>query len=93
MLRLIIYQVLQLLLLALLARLILDYIRMFKHDWMPRGVVLWFAEIIYTITDKPLSFFRRFMPPIRFGGVALDVSFIALFVAIQVLQRLVLALL
>ena len=76
---------------ALFARLILDYVRMFKPSWTPRGLMLWFAESVYTFTDPPLNFFRKFIPPLRLGGVALDLSFIVLFFAVQILQGLALA--
>ena len=82
---------LQVFILALFARLILDYVRMFKTNWSPRGVMLWFAESVYTLTDPPVKFFRRFIPPLRLGGVALDLSFIVLFFAVQILQTLALA--
>lgn len=72
-------------LLALFARLILDYVRMFRPDWRPRGILMPLAEIIYTLTDRPLSFVRRFVPPLRLGPVALDLSFIILFFAISIL--------
>ncbi|MBM3743247.1 MAG: YggT family protein [Actinobacteria bacterium] len=72
-------------LLALFTRLILDYVRMFRPDWRPRGILMPLAEIIYTLTDRPLSFVRRFVPPLRLGPVALDLSFILLFFAISIL--------
>ena len=75
-------------LLALFARLILDYVRMFKPDWRPRGILLPLAEIIYSLTDRPLSFVRRFVPPLRMGPVALDLSFIILFFAISIIANL-----
>ena len=84
-------RLLQVFIFALFARLILDYVRMFKRDWQPRGIILWFAESVYTVTDKPLNFFRRFIPPLRLGGVSLDLSFIVLFFAVQILQSLALA--
>jgi YggT family protein len=58
---------------------------MFKPDWRPRGILLPLLEIVYTVTDKPLSFIRRFVPPLRLGPVALDLSFILLFFAVQLL--------
>jgi YggT family protein len=76
---------LDLFLFALFARLVIDYVRMFKPDWRPRGLLLPILEIIYTITDKPLSFIRRFVPPLRMGPVALDLSFIILFFGVQLL--------
>ena len=82
---------LQVFIFALFARLILDYVRMFKPGWSPRGLMLWFAESVYTFTDPPIKFFRRFIPPLRLGGVALDLSFVVLFFAVQILQTLALA--
>jgi YggT family protein len=76
---------LRLFLLALLGRLILDYIRLFSRSWRPRGVVLYIAEAIYAITDKPTAFVRRFVPPLRLGAVSLDLSFLVLFFAVQIL--------
>jgi YggT family protein len=58
---------------------------MFRPDWRPRGILMPLAEIIYTLTDRPLSFVRRFVPPLRLGPVALDLSFILLFFAISIL--------
>ncbi len=86
----ILHLILQLFLFALLGRLILDYVRMFKPAWRPSGVVLISVEAIYTITDRPMNFVRRFVPPLRLGGVSLDLSFIVLFFAIQMLMPLVL---
>ena len=86
----ILHLILQLFLFALLARLILDYARMFKPAWRPSGAILFFVEAIYAITDRPMNFVRRFIPPLRLGGVSLDLSFIVLFFAIQMLMPLVL---
>ncbi len=76
---------LRLFLLALLGRLILDYARLFSRSWRPRGVVLYIAEAVYAITDKPTAFVRRFVPPLRLGAVSLDLSFLVLFFAVQIL--------
>lgn len=77
--------VLRLFLYALFARLIIDYIQMLRPEFRPRGILLPLFEIAYTITDKPLGFVRRFIPPLRMGPVALDMSFIVLFFGIQIL--------
>ena len=86
----ILHLILQLFLFALLGRLILDYVRMFKPAWRPSGPILFLVEAIYAITDRPMNFVRRFIPPLRLGGVSLDLSFIILFFAIQMLMPLVL---
>lgn len=86
----ILHFILQIFLFALLGRLILDYVRMFKPSWRPSGFILVLVEAIYTITDRPMNLVRRFVPPLRLGGVSLDLSFIVLFFAIQMLMPLVL---
>lgn len=81
--------ILRLFLLALLGRLILDYIRMFSRSWRPKGLILYLAEAVYAITDKPTAFVRRFIPPLRLGSVSLDLSFLVLFFAVQILIPIV----
>jgi YggT family protein len=80
---------LQLFLFALLARLILDYVRMFARNWRPKGIALLFVELVYGITDKPMRFVGRFIPPLRLGSVSLDLSFIVLFFGVQLLMGFV----
>ena len=86
------YWVLNLFLIALVGRLILDYVRIFSPNWRPSGVNLALAELIYSVTDKPLSFVRQFVPPLRLGGISLDLSFIVVFFVVQLLMRLVIIL-
>lgn len=62
-------------LLFLLARLILEYIPMFNREWRPKGIVLVLAEVVFTVTDPPIKFFRRLIPPLRLGPVAIDLGF------------------
>ena len=80
---------LQLFLFALLARLILDYVRMFARNWHPKGIALLLVELVYGITDKPMRFVGRYIPPLRLGAVSLDLSFIVLFFGVQLLMGLV----
>ena len=81
--------VLYLYLLLLLGRLIFSWIQAFSRSWSPRGPVLVIAEAIYTATDPPLKFLSRFIPPLRLGSVALDLSFMVLFFAVLILIYLV----
>jgi len=81
--------ILEFFLLTLLARLILDYVRMFARNWKPSGVALFLVEAIYTITDRPMRFVGRYIPPLRLGAVSLDMSFIVLFFGVQLLMGLV----
>jgi YggT family protein len=72
-------------LLFLIARLILSWIQVFSRDWHPTGVVLVIAEVVFTATDPPLRFLRRYIPTVRLGTVALDLSFMVLFLLILIL--------
>lgn len=76
-------------LLALIGRLIFEYVQQFSRSWRPRGVVLIFVSIIYGVTDPPLKFLRRIIPPLRLGGVSLDLSFLVLFFVVSILMRVV----
>ena len=77
--------VLYLYLLLLLGRLIFSWIQAFSRSWSPHGPVLVIAEGIYTATDPPLKFLSRFIPPLRLGSVALDLSFMVLFFVVLLL--------
>lgn len=80
--------VLDLYFVILIARLVLDWIQVFARDWRPRGPVLVIAEAIYSLTDPPLKAIRRVVPPLRLGGIALDLAFIVLVLAVQVAANL-----
>jgi len=60
---------------VLLARLVLEYIPVFNREWRPKGAGLIAAELVYTITDPPIKLFRRFIPPLRIGAIAIDFAF------------------
>ena len=70
----------------LVARLILEWIPVFSPNWRPRGFFLVVAEALYTLTDPPVKFVRRFIPPLRFGTVSIDISYIILLFGVQLLQ-------
>jgi len=53
-------------------RFVLDLVQSVSRGWRPRGAVLVLAEVAYTVTDPPIRFFRRILPPLRLGPVALD---------------------
>jgi YggT family protein len=70
---------LYLFLLFLIGRLVLETLQAFARSWRPTGVVLILAETTYTVTDPPLRLLRRFIPSVRLGNVAFDLSFTVLF--------------
>jgi YggT family protein len=61
---------------------------MAKPDWRANGILLIAADFIYAVTDKPLRFVRRFVKPLRLGGISIDLSMLILFVAINQILRL-----
>ena len=81
--------VLWLYLLILIARMIISWIQAFSRDWHPTGIILVLAEVVYTATDPPLRLLRRYIPTVRLGTVALDLSFMALFLVVLVLINVV----
>ncbi len=85
---LVIELVLNLFLLLLFARFVVDWVQVFARSWSPTGFVLVLLEIIYSITDPPIVFIRRFVPPLRLGAIALDTSFIIVLVSVYLLIQL-----
>jgi YggT family protein len=90
---LLLYQILSLYVYVLIARIIIDYVMMFSRSWQPRGFVLALVDVVFRLTDPPLRFLRRFIPPLRLGSVSLDLSFLVLIIGVQVISGLALRLL
>ena len=87
--RIVLVYALSIYLVLLIGRLIISWIQQFSRSWRPSGIVLVMAEAIYTATDPPLRFLRRYIPTVRLGSVALDLSFMLLFLVIIVLLQVV----
>ena len=77
--------VLTIYLVILVGRMIFGWIQVFAREWRLTGVLLVLAEAIFTVTDPPLKFLRRFIPPLRLGRVAMDLSFMVLFIVLLIL--------
>jgi YggT family protein len=76
-------------LVILIARMVISWIQMFARSWVPTGVILIIAEGIFTATDPPLKFLRRYIRPLRIGTVSIDLSFMVLFIVILILLDVV----
>lgn len=85
----IVYFALLLFLFALWGRLIIDLVRAFQRGWRPRGGWVVVVELVYTITDPPIRFFRRLIPPLSFGGVGFDFGWTLTMLCVIVLMTLV----
>ena len=79
-----VYLVLLLFFVALIIRLVFDWVQMFAREWRPRGAALVAAHAVYSITDPPLNGLRRLIPPLRLGGISLDLGFLVLFIAVSI---------
>jgi YggT family protein len=74
--------------LLLLARVVLDVTRSFARSWRPVGPAAVGLELIYSSTDAPLKTLRRLIPPLRIGGISIDLSVWLLLIAIWLLRTL-----
>ncbi|SDR70686.1 YggT family protein [Nocardioides scoriae] len=72
----------------LFIRLIVDWVQFFARSWIPRGPALVVLEGVYSVTDPPVKALRKVLPPLRLGGAAIDLSFIALLIICYVLRGL-----
>jgi YggT family protein len=85
----VLYLVLLVFLILLIFRLIMEYVFMLARAYRPTGIVAVGLELCYTVTDPPLKALRRVIPPLRVGRVSIDLSFIVLFIAVQILMNVV----
>jgi YggT family protein len=75
--------------LLLVSRIVVELIRNFARDWHPTGVLVVVLEAIFTVTDPPVKLLRRLIPPVRLGGIRLDLSIWVLFFILMVLMTIV----
>ncbi len=74
-------------LVILTLRMVLSVIPLLVRQWEPRGVLLVVAEFVYTVTDPPLRFLRRFVPTLRMGDLVVDLPFTVLYLGLWLLLR------
>ncbi|GAA2602647.1 YggT family protein [Streptomyces tubercidicus] len=85
----VIYIALYCFLIVLIFRLVMDYVFQFARSWQPGKAMVVILEAAYTVTDPPLKLLRRVIPPLRLGGVALDLSFFVLMIIVFILITVV----
>ena len=86
----IIARLIQLYVLVLFARIVMGYVLAFTR-YRPSGAAAVAFEFVYTVTDPPLKLLRRFIPDLRLGNFSLDLSFILLFIVLQIVVRMLFA--
>ena len=84
-----VYFALLVFLLLLVFRIIMEYVFLLARSYRPTGIVAIALELTYTVTDPPLKALRRIIPPLRLGSVQLDLGFLVLFFAVQILMSVV----
>ncbi|MFC5993360.1 YggT family protein [Pseudonocardia hispaniensis] len=82
----IIYYLLFFFWLLLMARIVVELVRSFAHQWVPSGHSAVALEVIFTVTDPPVKLLRRVIPVVRIGGVGLDLSIMVLLLVVFILM-------
>ncbi|WPF65434.1 MULTISPECIES: YggT family protein [unclassified Corynebacterium] len=80
---------LRIFILLLIVRIVIEMIQSFSRSFRPPRAFYLVAEPIFRVTDPPLKFLRRLIPPLNMGGVALDLSVIVLFLICSLLWQLI----
>ena len=75
--------------LLLVFRLIMDYVFMLARGFRPQGLLAMALELAYTATDPPLKAVRRVIPPLRVGGVSIDLGFTVVLFVTYILMSVV----
>ncbi|MFC6145502.1 YggT family protein [Corynebacterium nasicanis] len=87
----VLYLILRVFSLVLIARIVIEMIQSFSRNFQPPRWFIYVAEPLFVITDPPVKALRKVIPPLKMGGVALDMSVIVLFIILFVLQLIVLS--
>jgi YggT family protein len=72
--------------LLIIARLIVETTRSFARSWRPVGAAAIGLEVVFVVTDPPMKALRRVIPPLRLGGITLDVSVWVLLIIVWILR-------
>jgi YggT family protein len=86
-LKIVLTYVLELYLVVLIGCMIISWIMVFSRQWDPPRFIKAVALGIFTLTDPPLKFLRRYIPPLRLGTVSMDLSFMVLFIVVLILLQ------
>ena len=72
--------------LLIIARVIVETTRSFARSWRPVGATAVGLEVVYVVTDPPMKALRRIIPPLRLGGISLDMSVWVLLIIVWILR-------
>lgn len=85
----VLYVILQIFVLILIARIVIEMIQAFSRNFQPPRWFIYIAEPLFVVTDPPVKALRRVIPPLRLGNVSLDMSIIVLFIILSILRVIV----
>ncbi|MDI6100984.1 YggT family protein [Actinoplanes sp. NEAU-A12] len=72
--------------LLLVVRVVLDWSVMLAGPAMPGSARSKALDVIYKITEPMLAPVRKVLPPLRAGGISIDLAFIVVFLAISIIR-------
>jgi len=73
---------------ALVARILIDWIRLLRPQMKPTGVLLALLAVPYILTDWVVKPLRKLIKPVPIGRSYLDVSIIVLILGLGFIQTL-----
>ena len=85
----ILFYLLQIFILVMWVRLILDFVRSARPTWRPAGPLLVLLSIVFVITDPPLKLVRKVIKPVRFGAVSIDFAWTIVLIVAFILSNVV----
>ncbi|HWL37112.1 MAG TPA: YggT family protein [Frankiaceae bacterium] len=69
---------------VMIVRMVMGLVLAYSQ-YRPSGTAAVAFEFVYSMTDPPLKFLGRFIPPLRIGNFALDLSFIVLLIGLRII--------
>lgn len=82
------YVLVHVLVLVVLTRFVLETVQSFSRGWRPQGSALVLASTVYSITDPVLRPLRRLIPPLRMGGIGVDLSALVLILGLWLIEAI-----
>jgi YggT family protein len=73
----------------LLARVAVDWAVLLAGPPSPGSIRARITAGLYTVTEPVLAPVRRVIPPLRFGGVGIDIAFLVVFIGLSIVRSLV----
>ncbi|WIM69045.1 YggT family protein [Corynebacterium breve] len=85
----ILYAIVRIYALIVIVRILIEMVQSFSRQFAPPSWFMVIAEFFFVVTDPPIKALRRIIPPMRMGGVALDLSVLVLFFALSILGAII----